>query len=271
MGLESFKNITFSEPALVGVRAALAAGELLRKGFGTHFTIHSKPGKHNLVTEYDHLSEKLIIDFIKKHYPDDTFLAEEGGKVGSNDEVLEWVIDPLDGTVNFAHGIPMFAVTLAARKKGEILFGIVYQPLTEELFVAELGVGSFCNGKKLQVTEVKDVKKSILATGFPYNISENPNHCIDHFIDILRLGIPIRRLGVAAIDLAYVAAGRFDAFFEVMLAPWDLAAGKLLVELAGGTVTSWEGKPFSIDSYSPLLASNTHIHHELLKILSRKI
>jgi len=269
MQLDSFKNIPLSPEALVGIRAALEAGELLRKGFGTSFAIHAKEGVHNLVTEYDHASEKLIISSIKKHYPDHSFLAEEGGKVAGNS--FQWVIDPLDGTVNFAHGIPFFAVTLALRKGAETLFGVVYQPLSQELFVAQKGLGSFLNGKKLQVSPVQEIQRAFLVTGFPYNLRENPHHCIEHFIDILRLGIPIRRLGVAALDLSYVAAGRFDGFFEVSLAPWDCAAGNLLIELAGGKVSSWKGSPFSIDSYEPILASNGAIHNQLCNILSRSI
>ncbi len=260
---ESLSHIT-----LAAVEAALQAGTLLRQGFGTHFSIQSKEGVHNLVTEYDHRSEKLIIDFLRQETPHAHFLAEESGLSKGNEEGVTWIIDPLDGTVNFAHKIPMFAVSIAAEKNGEVISAVVYHPLVHELFVAEKGRGSFLNGQKLTVSKVSTLPESILATGFPYNLIENPMQCIDHFVDILRLGIPIRRLGAAALDLAYTAAGRIEGFFEVSLAPWDCAAGKLLVEEAGGKVTSWDNLPFDIRSYRPILASNGFIHEACSSILS---
>lgn len=260
---ESLSHIT-----LTAVEAALQAGTLLRQGFGTHFAIHSKEGIHNLVTEYDHRSEKLIIDFLRQETPHAHFLAEESGLSKGNEDGVTWIIDPLDGTVNFAHKIPMFAVSIAAEKNGEVISAVVYHPLIHELFVAEKGKGSFLNGQKLNVSTVSTLPESILATGFPYNLVENPMQCIDHFIDILRLGIPIRRLGAATLDLAYTAAGRVEGFFEVSLAPWDCAAGKLLVEEAGGKVTSWDSLPFDVRSYRPILASNGLIHKACSSILS---
>lgn len=267
-GLLSQKE-SLSHLTLLAIEAALQAGALLREGFGTHFAVQSKEGIHNLVTEYDHRSEKLIIDFLKNETPGAHFLAEESGKSSGEGEIT-WIIDPLDGTVNFAHKIPMFAVSIAAEKKGEIVCGVVYHPLVHELFVAEKGSGSFLNGEKLQVSKVSTLPEAILSTGFPYNLVENPLQCIDHFVDILRMGIPIRRLGAAALDLAYTAAGRVDGFFEVSLAPWDCAAGKLLVEEAGGKVSSWEGSPFDLRAYGPILASNGRLHSACSAILSRK-
>lgn len=260
---ESLSHIT-----LAAIEAALQAGSLLKQGFGTHFAVRSKEGIHNLVTEYDHRSEKLIIDFLKKETPQAHFLAEESGLSRGTEEGLTWIIDPLDGTVNFAHKIPMFAVSIAAEKNGEVISGVVYHPLVHELFVAEKGKGAFLNGQKLSVSSVSTLPESILSTGFPYNLVENPMQCIDHFIDILRLGIPIRRLGAATLDLAYTAAGRVEGFFEVSLAPWDCAAGKLLVEEAGGRVSSWDDLPFDIRSYRPVLASNGRIHGACSSILS---
>ena len=261
---------SFSQATLIAIDAALQAGEVLRQGFGTRFSISSKEGTHNLVTEYDHKSEKLIIDFIRSHFPRSKFLAEESGETGEADEWV-WIIDPLDGTVNFAHEIPLFSVSIAAERKGEVVSGVVYAPITNELFVAEKGKGAFLNGRPIAVTSLHDIKGAILATGFPYNLAENPLHCIDHFVDILHLGIPIRRLGSAAIDLAYVASGRFDAFFEVSLAPWDSAAGILLIAEAGGKTTHWDQKPYSLRKKEPILSSNGCIHAELAKILSRSI
>ena len=263
---ESLSRIT-----LIAIEAALLAGDLLRQGYGTHFSIRSKEGFHNLVTEYDHRSEKLIIDFIKAEFPNSHFLAEESGETHGETDGLVWIIDPLDGTVNFAHKIPMFAVSIAAERNGEVISGVVYQPITHELFVAEKGKGAFLNGDKLKVSDVSELPRAMLATGFPYNLADNPLHCIDHFVDVLKIGIPIRRLGAATLDLAYTAAGRFEGFFEVSLGPWDCAAGKLLVEEAGGRVTSWNQTPFDLISYLPIFASNGHIHKACSAILSRTI
>jgi myo-inositol-1(or 4)-monophosphatase len=263
---DSLSNIT-----LIAIEAALLAGEVLRKGFGTEFSISSKEGIHNLVTEYDHLSEKTILDFLKQNVPESSFLAEESGKTGSAAKEWLWIVDPLDGTVNYAHRIPIFSVSIAAEKKGEIFCGVVFQPITHELFVAEKGKGAFLNGNPIRVSGVSALEKSMIATGFPYNLADNPFHCIDHFVDILRLGIPIRRLGSAAIDLAYTASGRFEGFFEVELGAWDCAAGKLLVEEAGGKVTTWENHPFEIRSRRSILASNGRIHDSISTILKRKV
>lgn len=262
---ESFSHLT-----LIAMEAALQAGDLLRKGFGTSFSISSKEGKHNLVTEYDYLAEKTILDFIKKQVPNSHFLAEESGKTGTEEGFL-WIVDPLDGTVNFAHQIPFFCVSIAVEKKGKVIAGVVFDPIHQELFVAEEKKGAFFNGKKITVSPIADLQKAMLSTGFPYNLSENPFHCIEHFTDILKIGIPVRRIGAAALELAYIASGRIDGFFEVGLAPWDCAAGKLLVEEAGGIVTHWDQLPFNIHSHRPIFASNGHIHSTVQSILNRTV
>lgn len=259
---------TFSHLTAVAVEAALNAGEILRQGFGTQFSISSKEGKHNLVTEYDYKAEKQIIDFITKKVPGSRFLAEESGGSGPKEGLL-WVVDPLDGTVNFAHTIPLFSVSIALEKDGQLICGVIYQPMLNELFVAEKGKGAFLNGASIRVSETSHLHQAILATGFPYNVSENPFHCVDHFIDMLQLGVPIRRIGSAAIDLAYTACGRFDGFFEASLAPWDCAAGLLLIEEAGGKVTHWNKQPFSIYSNQPILATNGQIHDAASAILTQ--
>lgn len=253
---------------LAAIDAAMEAGEILRHGFGTSFQISSKDGKHNLVTEYDYKAEKCIIDILRQSVSGSRFLAEESGSTGLEEDLL-WIIDPLDGTVNFAHHIPIFSVSIALEKKREILSGVIYQPLSNELFVAEKGKGAFLNGNSIRVSPIQKLDQSILATGFPYNLSENPFHCIEHFIDIVKLGIPIRRLGSAAIDLAYTAAGKFEGFFEVGLSPWDCAAGLLLIEEAGGKVTHWDKKPFSVHAKQPIIATNGHIHDAITAILHR--
>lgn len=259
-----------SKLTLIGIEAALNAGDLLKKGFGTKFEVSSKPGKMNLVTEYDRKSEKCIVDFIQDNVPSSCFLAEEGGKSGNPHSENLWIVDPLDGTVNFAHRIPFFSISIAAYQHDRILCGIVYHPLTSELFVAERNHGAYLNGDRIHVSSTRSLSDSILATGFPYNLIENPSHCIERFSKVLRLGIPVRRLGSAALDLAYTAAGRFDGFFEPCLKPWDIAAGNLLIEEAGGKISSWENKKYNVLQPEPLLATNGLIHNELSEILSKK-
>ncbi len=256
-------NLTF-----VAIQAALQAGELLKKGFGSSFEISSKEKKQDLVTEFDKASERTIIDTILNQFPDHAILAEESGAKKTNSSTL-WIIDPLDGTVNFAHNIPVFSVSIAASIEGEVVCGVIYQPIVNELFIAEKGKGAYLNGAALQVSSKSRLDESILATGFPYNVDEDPLHCIEKFGEMTRLGIPIRRLGSAAIDLAYVAAGRFDAYWEVSLRPWDMAAGKLLVEEAGGKVTHYDGSAHEIFSIpnvynTTILASNGHLHPQMM-------
>lgn len=263
-------NRNLSHITLIGIEAALSAGELLKQGFGTQFSISSKSGVHNLVTEYDHRSEEQIIAFLKGEFPDSVFLAEESGGNNGESEFLQWIIDPLDGTVNFAHGLPMFAISIAAREKGELICGIVYHPITHELFVAQKDVGAFLNGVPIKVSKTSELKKGFLATGFPYNLAENPGDCIGHFTDMLRQGLPIRRIGVAALDLCYVASGRFDGFFEISLAPWDCAAGILIVEEAGGKISRWDEEPLDLFAYEPILASNGHLHEAIAKVLQQR-
>lgn len=250
---------------------ALEAGELLKEGFGTTFTIESKEGKQNLVTEYDLKSQKCIIQKIKGKYPTHHFLAEEDPVKPAADNQILWIIDPLDGTVNFAHEIPMFAVSIAAVRGKEILAGVVYNPMLNELFASELGSGAYLKQRKLRVTQRNTLDTALVATGFPYDAYKNPMHCIDRFGKMVAKGIPIRRMGVASLDLSYVAAGRFDLFWEVGLHPWDMAAGKLFVEEAGGKVTLYDGTPHPLLGYVPLLASNGKLHNEMVSYLRRTI
>lgn len=264
------KEETFSDVTQIAIEAALQAGEILQQGFGTHFSVASKEGRHNLVTEYDHRSEKHILQFISSKVKDSEFLAEESGLTGKKTSGLLWIVDPLDGTVNFAHQIPFFSVSIGLEKEGEIFLGVVYQPIFKELFVAEKGKGAFLNGKRLSVTKTSDLHHAIMATGFPYNLHQNPDASIEPFITMLRTGSPLRRLGSAALDLSYVAAGRFDLFFESSLAPWDVAAGKLLVEEAGGRLSQWDNHPFELKSDQSILASNGALHDEASSLLSKR-
>lgn len=258
-------NLLRSRLTMVATLAAMQAGEVLRKGFGTPMKFETKEGRHNLVTEWDNKAETLIIEFIKSHFPQHSFLAEESGESGETKEGIQWVIDPLDGTVNFAHKLPMFSVSIAAVFQTEVLAGVIYNPMVDELFIAEKGNGAYLNGKRLKVTETAVLDSAIAATGFPYNVHENPLCCLDHFTTFAKMGIPLRRIGSAALDLAYVAAGRFDSFWEVSLRPWDYAAGKLLIEEAGGQFTDFEGNPYTSLTEGAVVASNGILHDQMLK------
>lgn len=240
------------------IDAAQKAGKVLKEGFGTDYTISSKSQIHDLVTEYDHKSEAIIIETIRSSFPDHQILTEESGHHASDGDIT-WIIDPLDGTVNYAHGIPFFCVSIAAIQGTDILCGVIYSPMTEELFSAEKDGGAFLNGNSYKVTQQTSLLHSFLVTGFPYSVKENPLHCIEHFAHIVGMGIPIRRLGSAALDLAYVAVGRFDGFWEVALQPWDMAAGALLVKEAGGIVVDYSGNDLNVMQSSSIIAGNIDI------------
>jgi myo-inositol-1(or 4)-monophosphatase len=254
-----------SEFLTVAIQVAMQAGDLLKKGFGTTYEISSKAGMHNLVTFYDKASEEMIFSALQKRFPTHGFVGEEQGQTKKGD--VMWIVDPLDGTVNFAHGVPMFSVSIAAAIGNEVVAGCVFQPMTNELFWAEKGKGSFLNGAQLQVTKRTSLKEVMLATGFPYNVNENPYHCIDTFLKLQKQGIPIRRLGSAAIDLSYVAAGRYDAYWEVNLQPWDFAAGMLIVHEAGGKVTLFDGSPCDLTQQGTILSSNGLLHPLMMEEL----
>lgn len=258
----------FSEITNTAMQVALGAGKILLEGFGSDFKIDSKEGRNNLVTEYDKKSEKYIIDTISKAFPTHSFLAEESGKSQNfhTDDII-WVVDPLDGTVNFAHNLPIFSVSIAAVKNNEILTGVVYHPILNELFVAEKGKGAFLNDKPISVSKNADLATSFLVTGFPYDPNTTHKKCICSFSDFIGMGIPVRRLGSAALDLAYVANGRFDGFWEIKLNPWDVAAGILLVREAGGKVTQYDGTEAGINDES-LVATNSLIHNDITKVVN---
>lgn len=252
----------------VAIEAAHKAGNILKNGFGSSFAISSKEGRHNLVTEYDTAAEQAIMSHIQEVYSNHNFLAEESGATGLQQrDTIQWIIDPLDGTVNFAHNIPIFSVSIAAALNGQLLCGVIYQPLLGELFTASRGDGAYLNNTKLRVSATANLIDAILVTGFPYNIHENPRNAIGHFARIIGKGIPVRRLGSAALDLAYVAAGRFDGFWEVQLNPWDVAAGQLLVEEAGGKITHYDNSPYSMDTPTILATNGSNLHNELSALL----
>ena len=248
------------------IQISKEAGKIVKEGFGKNFSIEYKTNASNLVTEIDKKSEALIIDFINKEFPGHSVLAEESGEHGTSSE-YHWVIDPLDGTTNFAHGLPIFAVSVGVQKNGETICGVVYDVMRDEIYSAEKGSGSFRNGMKLKVSSNDNLRKSVLVTGFPYDIAENPDHAIERFIASLKAARAVRRLGSAAIDFCYVASGVFDGFWEVHLHPWDICAGKLIVEEAGGLVTNFYDEKINIYS-KQILATNNLVHNPMIQLLS---
>lgn len=246
--------------------AARASGALLRSKFGTHLHIEEKSAK-DLVTEADREAEAAIVAIIRARFPEHNILAEEG-TYPRTASPFRWIIDPLDGTTNFAHAFPWFAVSIAVEEAGEIILGIVYQPYYEELFVAVKGQGATLNGQPLHVSAINRLDRALLATGFAPASSSSPTNNFDHFVRFQEQAQACRRPGAASLDLACVAAGRFDGFWEMKLKPWDTAAGMLLVTEAGGRVSNFDGAPFSPDQLE-CLASNGLIHEAMLPILQQ--
>lgn len=248
------------------IQAARDAGQVLLEKFGRKINI-TKKGDINLVTEADLASEALIIERIKSYYPKHSILAEEAGNAVTigDGTTWKWIIDPLDGTTNFAHGYPCFCVTIALEHDGEIVIGVTFDPTRNELFAVERGQGASLNNKPIRVSETEELGNALIVTGFPYDIKDRENFA-RHLTDFLLSSRGVRRDGSAAIDLAYVACGRFDGFWEEGLNAWDVAAGVLLIEEAGGQVSYYDGSPFSVYT-PPICASNGLIHSQMLKIL----
>jgi len=253
----------------IAIEAALEAGKFLKSNVGKVKNIERKQGEEtNLVTEIDKASEALIIKKIHSHYPSHAILGEESGDIKSDSE-YRWIIDPLDGTTNFTHGLPIFSVTIGIECKGEIIAGAIYNPNTDEMFSAEKGKGAFLNGKKISVSSNDVLINSLLVSGFPYNVKENPENVIEHFINFLHVAQGVRRLGSAALDMAYVACGRFDGYWEVFLNPWDKAAGIIIVREAGGVVTDFSGNRNDIIYKPNTLVTNGKIHNDMLKVIKK--
>lgn len=250
------------------IETAREAGQVLLEKFGRTLSISMK-GDINLVTEADLASEKLIIERIRSHFPKHAILAEESGAsnvIAADAETRwRWIIDPLDGTTNYAHGYPCFCVTLAVEHQGEIVIGVTFDPTRDELFAAEKGRGATLNNRPIRVSETAELKDALLVTGFPYDFKQREDFA-RHLTEFLLRSRGLRRDGSAAIDMAYVACGRFDGFWEEGLNPWDVAAGVLLIEEAGGQVSYYDGSNFSIYT-PPICASNGLIHTEMLSVL----
>ncbi len=248
------------------IETAREAGQLLLEKFGR--VAVSKKGDIDLVTEADLASEALVIERIESHFPKHSILAEESGNavVIGGENRWKWIIDPLDGTTNYAHGYPCFAVTLALEHQGEIVIGVTFDPTRNELFAAERGRGASLNNKPIRVSATEQLSEALLVTGFPYNFKSRQDFA-RHLTQFLLNARGVRRDGSAAIDLAYVACGRFDGMWEEGLNAWDMAAGVLLIEEAGGHVSGYDGSQFSIYT-PPMLASNGLIHAEMQRVLS---
>lgn len=244
------------------INATKAGAEELRRFFNGKFVISNKEGINNLVTEADHAADKAILAVIHKEFPDHGIVSEESVEKVSESE-YKWIIDPIDGTVNFANAIPICCVSIGLEHRGKMILGAVYNPIMEEFYFAERGHGATLNGNKISVSNKKEVLRSCLVTGFPYTYLDQPNGPLQVFERLIRQGIPVRRLGSAATDLCWVAAGRFDGFYEHQLNAWDSAAGFLIVEEAGGKVTDLKGNPYS--PFQPgIIATNGLIHEDLI-------
>ncbi len=248
------------------LQAAREGGRVLLERFGGAQAVRHK-GEVDLVTEADRLAEQAIVKVLRGTFPYHDILAEEDD-YGRHDSPYRWIIDPLDGTTNYAHGFPWFAVSIALEVAGEVTLGVVYNPLSREMFFAERHQGAFLNGVMLQVSRTLRLNQALLATGFPYDRKTSSCNNFDHFINFQRVAQACRRFGAASLDLAYVAAGRFDGYWEMKLKPWDVAAGQLLVEEAGGRISDFAGSLFDIYGRE-CLASNGEIHSEMLEVLGQ--
>jgi len=244
------------------IKAAYESGKILMDNFGK---VSKEDIRKKATTDFisfvDESSEKKIIETIFSSFPGHTIFAEEGGVVDKQSDYV-WIIDPLDGTTNYLHSIPVFAISIALKHNDETLLGVVYDPVHNDLFYAEKDTGTFLNRKPVRVSQTKDLKESFIATGFPFKSKHKVKGYLDVFHNIFSSCIGIRRMGAAAIDLAYVACGRFEGFWEIGLAPWDVAAGRILISEAGGNVTDfWDNSDFKDSSY--ILATNSYIHREM--------
>ncbi|HEY3476237.1 MAG TPA: inositol monophosphatase family protein [Anaerolineales bacterium] len=247
---------------------ARQAGEILRAGYEKEHEVGYK-GVIDLVTEVDHLSEEFVLGEIRRDFPDHHIFSEEIGIIQGDDANI-WYVDPLDGTVNYAHHIPIFCVSIAYAAHGTLSLGAVYDPMRDEMFLAERGKGAYLNGRPLRVSSATELQRSLLVTGFPYNAWDTPQDNFANFVKFGKLTQGVRRLGSAALDLCYVAAGRFDGFWEMALNPWDVAAGGLIAEEAGARVTNVTGAADYISPPQSVIASTPGIHARMLEELARK-
>jgi myo-inositol-1(or 4)-monophosphatase len=249
----------------LAVALAREVGDLLQRERSGARRIAFKGSPTNLVTEMDARAEAFIVDRLTAEFPDDAILAEErGARAGRSGR--RWIIDPLDGTTNYAHGLPIYGVSIALEAAGRVVLGVVYDPSQRELFVAERGRGAFCNDTRLSVSSTDTLDASLLATGFPYDIRVNPDNNLKEYAAFSVRARGVRRLGSAVLYLSWVAAGRFDGYWELRLGAWDVAAAGLMVEEAGGRLTAIDGGPIDLDAPT-VVASNGRIHDDILSVL----
>ena len=247
-------------------KVARSAGQIIRDGFGSIHKVEFK-GEIDLVTDYDKKAEEHIVSYLQDRFPRHSFLAEESGLIsGKTSRRLKWVIDPIDGTTNYAHGLPFFAVSIALLERDRPIVAAVFDPLRAELFAASLGHTSTLNGASIGVSTISSLDKSLLATGFPYDVRSSKDNNLSHFSRLTLCTQGVRRLGSAALDLCYIACGRLDGYWELRLHPWDMAAGGLIVAEAGGKTTDLNGETDWLANPS-IIASNGHIHAALLSAL----
>jgi myo-inositol-1(or 4)-monophosphatase len=254
----------------IATEAALAAGVVLQDYLGKlENTITEKGRPGDLVTAADKASEQVILEILRRHFPQHSILAEESGKLGNQDHDFLWAIDPLDGTTNYAHQYPCFAVSIGLLIQGVPKVGVIYDPFRDELFRAGAGLGATRNRRPIHVSQTAELNKSLLSSGFAYDRRETADNNYAEFCHLTHLTQGVRRGGAAALDLAYVACGRLDGYWERGIAPWDVVAGIILVQEAGGKVTAYDGTPMKIES-GRILATNGHLHdslsQELIKV-----
>ena len=247
---------------------ARQAGEILRRGYEQNHQVHYK-GEIDLVTEVDHQSEALVLGEIQRLFPGHQIVSEEAGLVPGR-EGDQWYVDPLDGTVNYAHAVPIFSVSIAYAHNGNLTLGVVYDPMRDELFTGERGRGAHLNGRSLHVSNVTELQRSLLVTGFPYDAWSTPYDNLDNYGRFARRTQGVRRLGSAALDLSYVAAGRLDGFWELSINPWDIAAGGLIVMEAGGLMTKVDGQADFITPPCSILAAPPDLYVKMKAVLDAK-
>jgi myo-inositol-1(or 4)-monophosphatase len=245
---------------------AHGAGKILRECSGQHLQIIQK-GEIDLVTEADHRSEAYLIGEIRQRFPTHRIITEESGVLPGTQEQI-WYLDPLDGTLNYAHGLPIYAVSIAYEENGQVLLGVVYDPERDECFSAERGRGAWLNGVRLEGPSAQDLDHSLLVTGFPYDIRTNPANNLDHYAAFALRSYGVRRLGSAAIDLCYVAAGRVDGYWELRINSWDIAAGALIAQETGAAVTNIAGDSHYLTPPYSILAASPPLHAQMLAILN---
>lgn len=242
------------------------AGQILRDGFGKEHDVHYK-SEIDIVTEIDKKSEDYLIGEIRKYFPTHTIIGEESGKINGSESDGFWFIDPLDGTSNYAHGLPIFSVSIGYQYAGEMQLGVVYDPMMDECFTAVRGQGAYLDGEVIKVSDTTEMIKAMLVTGFPYDVHNSENNNLDYFASFIKNAQAVRRLGSAAIDLCYVASGRLDGYWELSLQAWDAAAGVLILEEAGGISTKLDGTPFELKPPHAMVAANPTLHAKMMDIV----